>query len=91
VLPTRVDPYVRRTRDGVEVRGVVHRAYPLAGADYRVVADVAFNDAARVALRTLAGVDHDFDTRAWADWWRANWDRYDDFMEAVPPAAAPPP
>jgi hypothetical protein len=66
------DPYGRRY-------GII-RSYRLQRYEYRIVEDVAFNDAARGALRDLCGVDFDFDRTGWYRFWEANEARFDLWM-----------
>jgi hypothetical protein len=75
--PTPEDPFARRR--------LVLRAYRFQAYEYRVVEDVAFNDAARAALAAITGRSFDFDRPAWIAWWKENADRYDDWMRPVNP------
>jgi hypothetical protein len=74
-----------------ERRREVLRSYRLQTYEYRVVADVAFNDAARAALEKLTGRSFDFDRPEWEAWWRENEAKLDTWMRPLPPPAPPAP
>ncbi len=78
---TPEDPFGRRR--------LLIRSYELQRGEYRVVADTAFNDAARAGLKAICGVDYDFDRTGWLRWWDENESRFDPWMgEAVTPSPA---
>ncbi|HVY63062.1 MAG TPA: HEAT repeat domain-containing protein [Planctomycetota bacterium] len=66
-------------------RGSVDRDYHLEPYAYRVVEDIAFNDAARAALKDLCGEDHDFDRPGWLVFWSSKAAGLDDCMRPLPP------
>jgi hypothetical protein len=93
LVPSPSGAFVRPKRDRVrrDRWRVIESTRALERYDLRVVDDIGFNDAARESLALLVGRDFDFDSHAYAAWWRDHAASYDPFMNEIPPPAAVPP